>query len=421
MEQIKNLYVGLDLGNENSQMCCFHPRTGELETIGGRTGDNYHFIPTLLGVTENKREWFYGEDVKRIAEHEDIFLVENMIKRISEGEEFIVLGNKTDGAFLLEKFFRKTLVALRTYYSNDSIAKLVVTVEEDNQKLKDTIYQALSNMGIETDRAVVIPYTMSYIYYALNQKRELWQKNIALFDFSVRGLFVHAIYLNRRTQPFAVEIKSKNLSGSLSYEQYEKMDRNHLSKRFLELAKQVVTGDGFSTLYFSGEGFLSNWSDNALQELCAGKRGFRGPNIYVRGAAIYAKDLEKQEFAKRFLILSDDVLKSSVNMRVYKDGKVVDLEVLPAGIPWKEANSIHTIILDREEEITLIVKKVMDGTQSIRMLALEGMPKCPNKMGRFELTFGYENEKTCLITIKDKGFGELSPSTNRIWEKRLEI
>ena len=112
MEQSRNLYVGFDLGNENSQMSCFHPRTGEIETIGGKAGDNYHFFPTCLAVTEHRKEWLYGEDALFANEREDVILIENIVSRICNNETFTIRGTTFDGAALLEKFFRKTFVLL---------------------------------------------------------------------------------------------------------------------------------------------------------------------------------------------------------------------------------------------------------------------------------------------------------------------
>jgi len=421
MEQTRNLYVGFDLGNENSQMSCFHPRTGEIETIGGKTGDNYYFIPTCLAVTEHRREWLYGEEALFAKEHEEVILVENFVSRICNNETFAILGVTFDAAGLLEKFFRKTLVLLQKYYSNNSICKLVVTIEEENEYLTKAIYQALENMGILRDRAFVENYTQSYVYYALNQKRELWSQDIGLFDFSKRGLFYKHIHINRKCQPLVVACEKTDLSNQISFDMYKRKEKSELVTTFLEVAKSVLYNQDVATLYFIGEGFLSNWSDYALQELCTGKRGFRGPNIYTRGAAYYAKNLETNEFSKKFLLLSEGILEHAILLRAYKDGKVREIEIIPAGIPWTEAKGTATIILDEEDEIQLVIKNALDMTMSERMIPLEGMPKRPNRMGRFQLDFHFENLRTCVISIRDVGFGDYAPSTNRVWEKRMEL
>lgn len=421
MEQTRNLYVGFDLGNENSQISCFHPKTGELETIGGKPGDHYYFIPTCLAVTEDKREWLYGEEAILSTEQEEGIRVDNIVSRICKQESFSIFGVIFSPVQILEKFFRKTLVLLQKYYSKDTICKLVVTLEEENTYLIETIYEALGNMGILRDRAFVEPYTKSYIYYALSQKRELWAQDIALFDYSKHGLIYKKIHLNRKSQPIVVACETLNLSKEFSYEMYEKKDTKELAGLFLKLAKSLLYNQDIKTLYFAGIGFLSNWSDTALVEICTGKRGFRGPNIYARGAAYLARNYDSNEFLEKFLLLEEGTVEYSIFLRAYKDGKVREVEVISPGIYWEEAKGSEMIIFDDEEEIQLIIKNALDLTISERMIPLEKMPKRPRRMGRYQIDFSFESLKTCVVLVKDVGFGEFSPSTNRVWEKRFEL
>lgn len=458
MEQIRNLYVGFDLGNENSQISCFHPRTGEIETIGGKPNDNYCFIPTCLACStiagnacsniagnaystmagnaysttagnthstttagKQKKEWFYGEEALLAAKEGKAELIDNFVSRISKGELLSVLGTSFEAAALLEKFFRKTLVLLQKYYSNSYIARLVVTVEEENQTLKTAIQKALENMGILADRALVTNHTQSYVYYALSQKRELWQQDIGLFNFNRRGLFYKKIHINRQYQPLVAACEEVDLSEHLPSGFYEQRENGRGTAVFLETANSVLCHQRIETLYFTGEGFLSNWSDKALQELCAGKRGFRGPNIYTRGAAYQAKDLDSKEFSRKFLFLSEGILRHEILLPAYKDGRMREVRMVTAGEAWKEARGSATILLEDEDEIKLVIRNVLDMTTSERMLSLEGMPAHPKRMARFQLSFYLENSETCVILIRDAGFGEYAPSSKRVWEKRVEL
>jgi len=37
------------------------------------------------------------------------------------------------------------------------------------------------------------------------------------------------------------------------------------------------------------------------------------------------------------------------------------------------------------------------------------------------LRIRFESPSQCIVTIKDEGFGELFPTSNRIWEKQVEL
>lgn len=421
MERNKNLNVGFDLGNENSQISCFHPKTGEIETIGGNATENYYFIPTVLGVSEGRKEWSYGENALRMAEHEDGILIDNIVNRITLNEEFLIYGVTFTKEAILEKFFRKTLVLLRKYYTEDVISKIVITIKDMEPVLVETIYKALEGMGIGKDRAFVQPYQQSYVYYALNQKKELWNKDIALFDFSKQGLTYYRLYLNRSSIPMIVGIEKKEYNQRFSWEMYKYMNAAKFTESFYEVAKEALYKQDISTLYFVGEGFLSNWLDGALQKLCVGRRGFRGPNIYTRGACYSARLLETQEFSRNFLLLSEDALEHEILLRLYKDGSIIEYDLISAGTIWNSAKAELDVIFDEEEELQIIIKNVIKQESRIKIITLEGMPKRPNRMGRYTLDFSFEDIKTCVVKIRDKGFGSFVPSSGRIWEKRIEI
>ncbi|MEG1742411.1 MAG: DUF5716 family protein, partial [Acetivibrio sp.] len=413
--------IGFDLGNQYSQISCFHPVTGVIETIGGTTGENYHFIPTTLGVTETKREWLFGEDACMMAEHEDGILIDNILEQIKRKESFVIYDSVFDGSVILEKYFRKTLLLLQKYYGDNRIHKIVVTLEEMNLFLVEMIYKALEHMGIEKNRAFVQEHSQSYLYYALNQKRELWSQDVALFDYSKKGMMYYQIHINRKVRPMLIGLEKREGTKEITYEMLEHREYETLTEHFLGFAGKILNKQSISTLYFVGEGFLSNWSDRVLQELCRGKRGFRGPNIYTHGACYSARYMNTEEFKEKFTLLGEGILEKSISLCLYRDGKVQKTEVISTGTYWKEAESKICLIFDEEDELQLNIFDPMKKVETVRVITLEDMPKRGKRMERFEVSFHFEDIRTCIVTIKDKGFGDYAPSTNRIWEKRLEI
>ena len=95
-----------------------------------------------------------------------------------------------------------------------------------------------------------------------------------------------------------------------------------------------------------------------------------------------------------FLFLDQEMIHTGISLRVYKDAKMQELPLVRAGVPWKDVDvSVDFITVDER----------------------------PNKMTRFTLRLRFADASHCIVTLKDNGFGEYCPSSNRIWERYLSL
>ncbi|MFQ9208181.1 MAG: DUF5716 family protein [Clostridium fessum] len=54
-------------------------------------------------------------------------------------------------------------------------------------------------------------------------------------------------------------------------------------------------------------------------------------------------------------------------------------------------------------------------------IPLEGFPKRPDRTTRIEMAFGCTGEDTMIVMIRDLGFGELFPATNRMIKQEVSL
>lgn len=418
--EARNLYVGLDLGNEYTQLCCFHPGREEIITLGGDPGDSYYLIPTVLGVTEKKKEWLYGEDAKEMAERNEGVLINQILETIRAGSHFFVYRTKFEGVELLVKWFRRMFLYLRPYYPNEKITQVIVTMETMHPAVVEAAYEALSRLGLKKDRAVVKSHEECYVYYALSQRRELWLNDIALFHLGKTGFFYNQINVNRKTEPYSITIREKAFGDILKL---DKVDGGRKKKEmagiFEELAQQVMAKQAISTIYVSGEGFLGDWADSVLREFCAGRRVFKGPNLYCRGALYGARHLVTGEFDQNFMLLGDHIVDRFLYVPAYKDGKIRELEVVRPGKHFDTIDEQLDLILDGEKHLKLLSRSVTETVMETRIIELENCPEHKDKMFRLRLRFRFQDARTCIVTVRDLGFGDYAPGSFRVWEKKL--
>lgn len=186
---------------------------------------------------------------------------------------------------------------------------------------------------------------------------------------------------------------------------------------FLNTAKTVLYKKGVSTIYVTGIGFLGEWADEALRELCIGRRVFKGQNLYTRGALFKAMELEGKKKFTEYAFIGDEMIGANIMLPVYHNAKEEQLILAKVGTTWTEIHNEVYFILDNEEEVQIIVDNPMKKERQTYLLQLDGLPYRPNKGSRIKLEIRFTDKETAVITMKDDGFGTFFETSNRIWEK----
>jgi hypothetical protein len=421
MSDQRNLIVGFDLNNDYSQISCYNNKSFEPESISMTPDKTKYLIPTVMGVKNATKEWVVGEDAIRLESVGTGIKVQNLLDRLQVNEEVEIYGTLFQPVTLLEKFFRKTLQQLKVYYPGNSILQLVVTMRDLNESLVNGVYQALDNLGIGKDRVYIQSHLRSYQYYALSQSKDIWLNDVALFDLDDKGLSYYQITINRKSHPYVVGTIYKDFTETFSYDMtLDRTNKEQLEYIFENVSKNVLHKQIVSTIYVTGKGFEGDWADNVLKELCVGRRVFKGQNLYTKGACFAARELTGDKKLEEFLILSNEMISSHIILNGYYDAKLAEVYLAKAGTPWYEIDEKIDVILDNTQAIEFTLKDVMKHDTKKINVKLEGFPTRPNRMTRVEIRLKFMNQTGGIIAVKDKGFGEFYPSTNRIIEYNLE-
>ncbi len=423
------LLVGVDLCDDVTQMTCYHAGTEEIVSIGRNIrGERVYEWPTVLAFDRKSGSWFFGVEAMEQSEEENVYLFPHLVQGAAAQEKITGTCPAWDGEKItidapeaLMRFFVKALSCLKEYFPSDTIRKLVITVEDKTEELEQVIRQALEKIGLGNDRVIVQQHRQSYMYYALCQKKELWMNDVGMFEFGPKGLFYSQIHIDRRTSPYIVGVKQKDLSNILNWDMMEhdssfKMDYAFVNLANTQLHKQMVT-----TIYVTGPGFQGDWAQEALKQLCAGRRVFRGQNLFTKGACYAARELAGIGKMEKCLFLDEDMTYCNISMRVYHDAKMEEFMLAKAGSSWRQIDKSIDVIPEDEEEIQLTIQNVLRHETKVHLLSLEGFADRPDKMTRFTVRIRFSDASHCIVTLKDNGFGEFFPSSNRIWETKLAL
>ena len=436
----QKLFVGIDLCNDYTQITCYDERIYEPVPVGNDFGDEeYHRIPTMVARKENSRDWIYGEEANAAMEASasmetnastetlvsmekgDTVVAKDILTHIQSGEPYVIWGEETAPEFLLEKFLRFILRLLKKDYPNDTIKKLVITVEEKQPELLAAIYGGLEKLGLHKDRVAVFGHRQSYMYYALSQNRELWMNDVGLFEYTQKGLRYYQISIDRRSERLIAGVREKECSDTLTYDFLQEEEPAVIKQAFLNVAGTLLHRQLVSTLYVTGEGFEHEFAKEALVELCTGRRVFKGQNLYTKGACYAARELSGEGKLSDCIFLDEEMVESNVSIRIYKDAKMDDMVLVKAGTPWYDVDEEIQFIPDDEDEILLTTQNVMKRERKSHLLSLIGIVGRENRMTRFSLRIRFADAGTCIVTLKDLGFGSYVATSNRIWERTIAL
>ncbi|SES64428.1 DUF5716 family protein [[Clostridium] polysaccharolyticum] len=417
----QKLFVGLDLDNEFSQITYYDEALFEPCSISQKEGEEAYLIPTVLAVTKENGQWYFGEDAVRLAKEQKAPLLMDFIESIKKESPIWYYEKEWEPVEILKRFLRKCLNLLMVRFPEGTIQMLAVTLENKEKVLVNMLLEALQQLGFEKERVAVLSHQESYLYYTLRQKKELWLNDVGLFDFSSKGLFFYRIFMNRRTSPVTVGIEKKEFTKLLSYGMLESKEEGELAYMFDSVTKNALHKKIVSTIYVTGQGFRGNWCQSVLEGLCVGRRVFLGQNLYAIGACYGAKEVGGESKLSNYLLLNDEMVLVDISVKVFSSSRFEPYHLVRAGAAWFDVNHKLEVIPDEENELELEIFDVMTQQKKTFFLHIDFIEGRPRRTTILEIGVKFLDPKTCVLQVKDKGFGNMYPSTNRIWEKEIHL
>ncbi|MCR5640423.1 MAG: hypothetical protein K6G04_03605 [Lachnospiraceae bacterium] len=413
MEQTKKedgVYFGLDISNRYTLISYYQLHMEEPATISTVMGTEAYQIPTLLAKRKGMGQWFFGNEARRRIQSNEAEAVEDLYENALSGKRVFVDGEDYDSRELFMIFIRKILSMPGTYQAGSHLAKLVVTVGELNLTVVELFNMVANRMGLSSQQLVVIDYRESFYYYVLNQEPSIFLHDVMMFDFTGKNLLHCRLKRDMYQKPQVVTLEQGN-HGSLIENRDMAFDR---------VITETFGEDYISAVYLIGDGFDDDWMKVSLQHLCQGRRVFLGKNLYSKGAC-YAGAIKDGCRDWPFIYIGDNELKLNVSLKVSDQNELKFVNLVNAGDNWYESHGECEVILEGSPEIEVWVQRLDNRQSRVEVLELSDLPKRESRMTRLRISAKASNDKQVVIEIKDLGFGELVPATNKTWSHTVSI
>lgn len=411
MNEIRDLIIGIDIGKEYTQICYYDRKAEEARSLSMKVGASQYEAPGCICYRSVQKDYCVGLEAEYFAREKGGIMVGNIYDICRKEEAVQVAGEERKPAELFSHFLREILKFLGIQDIVKNTKCLCITSPELNAVQVRSYQEACSLAGFPEEKYMLMDYGESFYYYALGQKRETWNRSVGWYAFSGDTVDFRKLTINGASRPVLVKLEDP-VSTKLDPE-------NEIRDvEFCRFVSKTLGKELFSSVQITGKGFDQQWAQQSVKILChQGRKVFYGNNLFAKGACIAVKDRLEDRKLKGYRYLSDSLVVADVGMDMRVMGSPAYYPLIEGGSNWYECSAGCELILDDTKELVFTVS-LPDETEKKRVaMALDGLPERPNRTTRLALTLKYVSPKECEVTVRDLGFGEMYPSSGKVWKE----
>ncbi len=414
------LLLGYELNDHYAQISYKLADHKEAETLSVIEGTTQCNIPLLLWKRKGVNQWLFGKEAARAVSSEGTG-VERLLTLVRREEPVMIEGEDFDPTALLTLFIMKSLALVNRVCPLEKLDGLMFTVETLDARMIEILQRICSNLHLETDRIFFQSHVESFYHYMLHQPEELWTYKTLLCDYDCQRLVVHELGCNRKTSPRILYIDSFSYPKIKKTKSGPEADRE-LDQKFLEVMKEHCERNVISCVYLVGEGYKEDWCEETTRYLCRNRKGYKGNNLYSRGACYAIMDrMGTDRPGADYVFLSKDKLRVNLSMQVVKRGVESRFVIMNAGTNWFDARRQFDLILESEDTITLRLTPLTRGEPREIFLRLDEMEERPPWTTRLRMEVWMKTDHHLVIRVRDLGFGDFFPATGAVWIKEFDL
>jgi len=401
----RGFYIGIDIDDSYAVTSFYSAGMKEPATVSMIAGGEVFQIPVQIAKKKGIGQWFIGEETNRVAEGQQISIVEDLFKKAIEQEEVFLEGESYQAEELFVLFLRKLIgyaSGLQGIREPEGLAFCVSVMDERIAKLLQRVGMKL---GFAKEQLILMDRKSAFYYFALNQQENLWLHDVCLYDY--RGGQIKCLRLERNlsTVPQLISIE----------EQVTELNSQEQDEAFYQLLQNHMKGHIISSVYLVGNDFDGGWMNLSLNFICRGRRAFMGKNLYAKGACYGAMAI-MGEVQWPYAYLGDNEMKVNVSLKVKNSGREEFFTLLNAGESWFEAEGSCDVILDNTNEVAIWLQRPNSREAKVETLALSDLPERENRTTRLRIIAKPLSDVKVSILIKDLGFGEIVKGSDMSWE-----
>ncbi len=423
-KQLNITALGIDISKDYTLVGFMCDGMLEPDSMSIAKEEKRYLIPTCMYKMQNVDQWFIGEEAAFRAKDdgEGCNYIDNLLEAVSDKGTYFIEEREYKAKELLGIYIEMVIEKAREILNFNSISHIAVTVEKTEKNITDTIIGKLRIMGYKEENIRVINHTEAFIYYVINQKRELWVNDVVIFDFSNHHFKYRRMRTIKNRVPSIIAVDEEDFSKlmDMTYMSTD-ADKARLDEKFLRLVQEKFGKNIISSVFLTGVGFYDEWADKSIKEICTRRRVFKGYNLFVKGACYAALKRYKNITDNEYIFSCEGRTRNNIGITIKHKGRNISVLLSKAGSNWYEAGVKTECILDDVSSVEFIVSSIDNMVSEKVSVDLSSFPKRINKTTRVEIVVSYINDNSFEIIVKDLGFGEFFKASNMIVRKTVDV
>lgn len=417
---IENIYMGLDLCAEYTQLSVYNEDSKEPESIYQLNTADTYMLPNVIFFSNKEERWYVGAEAAKHRFEEEGLLIEDVIKRIDATETIVINNCSYSYSELFLIMVKGHIDEYLNRYEGSGIGKLIITIYQYNHNLFEALKDLYNVLNVQEEVVEITSRMNSYIHYVFNQPSELYNNSVVLFDYSIDGLDYYRIdTIKKGGNSEIIDVIHKNFREEISYAMVFG-DKEELDKKFADVAQKLLKETYVSSVYLTGIGFGDKWLKVSTNVICSGRRVFMGQNIYAKGACYAAVSGESTIEPNKYTVRTEETVLYDIGVSKDED-KISFVPIAFGGCEWYKMQGKLHVILDHTNRINIVYKNRISGKASKEIIEVHGLPKRPEKTTRLSLEVECYSNREGELIIKDLGFGKMYPTTNKIYRKEFVL
>ena len=418
------LIIGYDLCRDYCRISWFNEETNEPEDLRFSDDKDSFLIQNSICKKKGSQEWLIGEEAYQTALFGSGTIVDEILRLVDMGGQATFEGVVYKAEDLLLLFIKETQNRLFKITGIKKVLRIVFTVQTLKGNVLDALTRCLRNLGIDKQKIHIISHTEAYMYFILNQKKELWSNLTVLFDLSQEGLNYYEMDVMRGVLPNIAKAERTFLEEGFSPDILSSSRGQRMADNIMQnCVERLLDRKPVSAAYLSGLGMESceTWGTNFLKSLCRRRRVFYIDNLFARGACFSAFAREKGPFPYPYSLICEGRIDVDISVEVSQGVSQRTMHLATAGENWYETRASFDFIPDNETSLKLNVRKLGESRDILLEVPFTGFEMPGNKLKKIGAYLNFTSENSFDITLRDKGFGEICPSSETVIKRTFVI
>ena len=428
------LYLGLDLGPEYTQLSFYNVDTHEPESVYHEEAKDTYMLPNILFYSAyHKRAgtvqdgcfkfidlagWCAGAKASAYRFEENGTVVDQIYQKTIDQEDIEVEGKQYKAGEILVKLMALQIKQFTDHLDGFVIKRLTVTVADTSPRIIQAVRGLKSALRLRDDEFNIVSHLDSGLCYIFAQPEPLRNNSVGLFDFGRDGLNFYRIDLTRK-YPLIVSVQHTDYRDHINM---RKFGRNYedMDEAFVPVVREAMGEVFISSVFLTGVGFVESWMKQSAAVLCQGRRVFVGQNIYTKGACFRSLGGTYTEALGRYFIDTEETVKNNIGINL-RDGKNTFWPIVYGGNEWFNTRGRVELFPDESRRIQIVYQDILTEEEWYETIEIHGLPARPKKTTKLSIEVEYSASDKGAIVIRDLGFGSLYPTTNKIYRKEFDI